>query len=397
MYFAKNLLPMVLVGMAMHVGARGIPAAAAQQAAHEYGIRTLYAPPADGSAGGASYPRMVRLAHQPGARGHLLATFERRPHLAIYRSMDDGDSWRPLSEVEGLRWQPDLFELPRQVGDLAAGTVLLAGMQTPPDRSTTSIQLYHSADGGASWSYRSTIEEGGRMVYDAAQRAGESRETPVWEPHLYLDSRDRLVVSYATEKHKDRGYNQAIALRVSEDGGRTWGEERLVVAIGDGLARPGMPLVSRLPDGRFLMFYEIVGLPGYLLEPRTNPIYYRYSDDGIDFGDPAAWGTLVQDDRRQFISATPGLAWSPFGGPLGTLIAAGRGMMRNYRGEVGQGVMINRDGGRGYWTVLETPIEYTPGPGGYSQVMVPLGDGREVLHVVPVEGELRYTRFTLPD
>ena len=47
--------------------------------------------------------------------------------------------------------------------------------------------------------------------------------------------------------------------------------------------------------------------------------------------------------------------------------------------------------------VVDTPIEYTPGPSGYSQVMLPLGDGREILHVIPVNGEIRYTKFQLPE
>ena len=72
-------------------------------------------------------------------------------------------------------------------------------------------------------------------------------------------------------------------------------------------------------------------------------------------------------------------------------------MMRNNQGEVGKGVMINRNLGEGYWEILESPIEYEPGPGGYSQVMVPLGDGREILHVVPVSGEIKYTKIRLPD
>jgi hypothetical protein len=29
--------------------------------------------------------------------------------------------------------------------------------------------------------------------------------------------------------------------------------------------------------------------------------------------------------------------------------------------------------------------------------MIPLGDGREILHIVPVGGEIRYTKFLLPD
>lgn len=106
------------------------PALFAQEGASEYGTRTIYALPADGSAGGGSYPRVVRLQHHPEARGHLLATFERRPHLAIYRSTDDGDTWHPFSEVDGLRWPPNFFELPQQVGEFPAGTLYLAGMQT---------------------------------------------------------------------------------------------------------------------------------------------------------------------------------------------------------------------------------------------------------------------------
>ena len=35
--------------------------------------------------------------------------------------------------------------------------------------------------------------------------------------------------------------------------------------------------------------------------------------------------------------------------------------------------------------------DYTPGPGGYSQTMIPLGDGREILQMVPVDGRIQYS------
>ena len=58
--------------------------------------------------------------------------------------------------------------------------------------------------------------------------------------------------------------------------------------------------------------------------------------------------------------------------------------------------MINRNNGEGLWTLIDTPIQYIPGPGGYSQTMLPLGDGREILQLVPVDGKIQYAKFKLP-
>ncbi|MDP6582257.1 MAG: hypothetical protein QF681_16510, partial [Vicinamibacterales bacterium] len=121
------------------------------------------------------------------------------------------------------------------------------------------------------------------------------------------------------------------------------------------------------------------------------------SEDGVDYGDPTDIGTLIQDNRRQFLWATPYIVWTPYGGPNGTLVASSRGVMREDVGQVGNGVMINRNRGEGFWTLLETPIYYIPGPSGYSSTMIPLDDGREILQLVPVDGHIRYAKFSLPD
>jgi hypothetical protein len=71
--------------------------------------------------------------------------------------------------------------------------------------------------------------------------------------------------------------------------------------------------------------------------------------------------------------------------------------MRYDLGQVGNGMMINRNYGEGLWTLIETPISYTPNPGGYSQTMIPLGDGREILQFVPVDGKILYAKFKLPE
>jgi len=369
----------------------------AQVKLREYAVRTLYTPPEDGSAGPGSYPRVIQLRHSPGAAGHLLAPFARRPSIPIYRSTDNGDTWEQISQVDGLRQQPALLELPQANGGFPAGTILAAGLASDSPPNTTELKVYVSTDGGIRWEYLSTIAEGGRGIYDAAQRAGDTRETPVWEPFLYMDEYGRVVAYYSDERFKDDNFNQLLAHRVSEDGGRTWGEVDFDVAIPDGQTRPGMSVVTRMPDGNFFMIYEIVSLPGYPLEPRSNPVHFRISPDGVDWGDHTERGTLIQDNRRQFLWATPFVVWSPYGGPNGTLIASARGVMRENYGQVGNGYMINRNLGQGFWTLIETPIWYIPGPSGYSGTMIPLGDGREILQLVPVDGDIRYAKFELPE
>jgi hypothetical protein len=83
--------------------------------------------------------------------------------------------------------------------------------------------------------------------------------------------------------------------------------------------------------------------------------------------------------------------------PNGRLIVSSRGIMRFDLGLVGNGMMINRDYGEGLWTVIETPIRYIPNPSGYSMCMVSLGDGREIMQFVNVDGRIQSAKFKLPE
>lgn len=384
-------LPLLLASSSSAVRAQvGAP----ENTLSNYWVRTINADRSEG----ASYPRIIQIKEYAPARGQLLATFSRRGSLPIYRSTDEGDTWQFYSEVQGLRGQPTLYELPQRAGTLPAGTILAAGMAAAQsDTAKSALAAYYSLDGGKSWEFLSTIAEGQRAPYDPAQRAGITKLKPVWEPFLYTDAAGRLVVSFSDERYKDDNYNQILVHRVSTDGGKTWGDVVFDVALPDGLTRAGMAVITRLPNTKFFMIYEMVGLPGYPLEPRSNPVHFKISNDGDSFGDFNERGTLIQDKWRQFLWATPYVAWSPYGGPNGTLIASARAVMRYDLGQVGNGVMINRNLGEGYWTLIETPIRYTPGPGGYSQTMLPLGNGREILQLVPVDGGIRYAKFSLPD
>jgi hypothetical protein len=348
---------------------------------------------------GASYPRAIQLKYFAAGKGNILLTYAGRPGpMPIYRSTDNGQTFQPFSELKELRGQPTLFELPAKIGEFPAGTILAAGGFAQNDPTKRMLAATYSTDGGRTWQHLSVFAEGGPGRYDPADRAGLSlNQNPVFEPCLYVDAQGRLVVYFSDERHKSDGYSQLNGHRVSEDGGRTWGPLVYDVAIPDGLTRPGMAVVTKANNGKYYMTYELVSLPGYALEPRSNPVYFRTSEDGLDWGDPTHPGTLVQDRWRQFPNATPYIVWSPWPAPNGTLLVTGRAIMRFDLGLVGNGMMINRNYGSGLWTLIETPIRYTPNPSGYSMTLIPLGDGREILQFVNVDERIQYAKFKLPE
>ena len=347
---------------------------------------------------GASYPRVIQL--KVGAqKGTLLATFARRGVLPIFRSTDNGESWQQIAEVPQLSGQPCLYELPVRMGDFPAGTVMACGGGTDrKDPAKRSLDVAVSHDGGKSWAFLSTIAVGGIGRYDPWDRAGLLRDqSPVFEPYLLADAQNRLVAYFSDERDKKSGFSQLLDHVVSTDGGKSWGPIVYDVAIPDGLSRPGMAIVTRDGHGKFYMSYELVSAPGYALEPRTNSVHFRISADGVSWGDPKDPGTLVQDRWRQFPNGTPYIAWSPWGGPDGTMMITSRSVVRDEIGRVGQGMFINRHSGQGLWTLIETPIDYNIDLDGYSQTMIPLGDGQEILQLVTVNNRVEYAKFKLPE
>ena len=347
---------------------------------------------------GASYPRVIQLKIGP-QKGTLLATFARRGPLMIFRSTDNGDSWQQFSEIPMLQGEPCLYELPVKMGEFPAGTVMACG-GGPLDRGAgkRSLDVAVSRDGGKSWAWLSTIATGGLGRYDPMDRAGLLRDqSPVFEPYLFADAQNRLVAYFSDERDKKSGYSQLLDHEVSTDGGKSWGSPVYDVAIPDGLSRPGMAIVARDGKGKFYMSYELVSAPGTALEPRTNSVHFRTSMDGLNWGGANGPGTLVQDRWRQFPNGTPYIAWSPWGGPYGTLLVTGRSVVRDEIGRVGQGMFVNQHGGEGLWSLVETPIDYNIDIDGYSQTMLPLGDGREILQLVSVNSRIEYAKFRLPE
>lgn len=342
---------------------------------------------ADGTRGtwladGVGYVSMLRLAHQHGAsaNGELLLAFEQdgMQGIPLYASHDDGEHWSSLLRVTDqphagdanwqLRWQPNLAELSRGSGDLATGTLLLAANAGRNDSAgriaQEDLQLYVSTDGGDHWQYRSSIIQGA-----GRPEAGDNQG--VWEPDVHVLDDGRLVAYYSSEQHKDRGYNQVLAHKVSSDGGRHWSAETLDVAIPGGVQRPGMATVARLPDGRYAMTYENID------GPKNGQVFIKYSRDGLDWGDPTRHGEAVSTAADAWLAACPVLRWFPLGGPDGVLVvsaerAGGGG------DEDGHALYWNNALGRGPWWEVRAPVQKRTGNmhAGWTQALLLQPDHR---------------------
>lgn len=341
------------------------------------------------------YPRVTRLEHDDSGGETLLATFEYyrstvseyadQPYFPLYRSTDGGANWSRFSAIHdtqngwGLRYQPTLFELPKPVGPWDAGTVLAAGNSIPDDLSETRIELYASEDHGETWEYVSTVATGGEAIPWAGNE-------PIWEPELELDADDNLVCYFADERHSDQGYDQLIGHKVSPDGGRTWNEQTFDVAMPDGVPgrRPGMPVIQKLPNDRYVMTYEIVG-------HQHGAVFVRTSPNGTDWGDPEAMGTPVRTEDGRQLTNGPYVTWTPKGGDDGTILVSGKTLRYEDGSQApgsGRTILATTDlAGEGAWTPITAPLWYEDEIDtdymfvGWTSPLLPVKNGTQLLQM----------------
>jgi hypothetical protein len=148
------------------------------------------------------------------------------------------------------------------------------------------------------------------------------------------------------------------------------------VAVPGGVERPGMAVVDRLPDGRWVMSYEDID------GPRNNgQVYVKFSRDGLDWGEPSDRGTPVETEGGAHPIASPVVKWFPIGGPKGLLVIAA--MRGGGGGDAdGRDLYWNDDLGRGPWWCTPAPVQKAFGNihAGWTQGLV-LDDNGELLHV----------------
>ncbi|WP_327732000.1 RICIN domain-containing protein [Streptomyces sp. NBC_00487] len=322
--------------------------------------QTMYTPPSNAPSPGSYYPRAMRLQYNGSANGTMLATFEQytsgTPVFPIYRSTDNGNSWTKISEVAdtqngwGMRWQPELFELPTAMGGFPAGTILAAGASVPADRSAIKIDVYASTDRGQTWSFVSNIATGG-PAYDQ----NGNGNTPVWEP-FFLVANGKLIVYYSDQRDPDHG--QKLVHQVSTDL-RNWGPVVDDVAMPTFSQRPGMATVAKLPNGNYVMTYEYGGSPA-----GNFAVYYKISSDPEAFD--SVTGIPLRSTDGVVPTSTPYITWLPTGGPNGTLVVGAY--------STGDLFLNTQNGAANTWTRINSNV--APG---YSRGMLPLADGHSLL------------------
>lgn len=292
---------------------------------------------------------------------------EHKPRYPIYKSTDNGASWGIVTYVTDTltgansEWNPFLFELKKDCGKYKKGTVILAGCSIDPEHKKESyIRLYFSTDGG------STFEQG------VVVASGGGLEEGVWEPFLLQLDDGRLVCYYSDDSGTE--HSQKIVYKTSDDA-ETWSETTDVVASRNFDERPGMPVVTRLGDGRYFMVYEIVDKKGV----SGNPVYARYSNDGLDWGNPKYIGKEVASyyGGKKALGSAPFCAWTPVGGENGTLIVSGT-FMRKGESTTGTDLFISDDNGK-TWVTVPHMISYTAKENfGYSNSFAFSQDGKYI-------------------
>ncbi len=226
------------------------------------------------------YPRLIRLQHAPPALIHsILAKTGNR----LFRSLDEGRTFTFLATVPTVSLEPGnptpakdardkerccstLYELPQKLGRFKAGTLLYSASFF--SGGTPAIEIFTSSDEGAHWRYLST-----------PMKAGDEHHG-LWEP-AFSTAKDGSLVMFVSDETDPCCSQKLVQMRTTNL--RTWSSKRDTVtrasqasgSPGDagspGAAkgpdahgsrdedRPGMAIVSLLPDGAYFMSYEVCG------------------------------------------------------------------------------------------------------------------------------------------
>jgi len=357
--------------------------------------------PEGGPAVGTTYAKIIVLKNSGANNGTQLVTYDQLvlqggvQVYPIWRSTNNGANWTKVADVNpSLQFptltrtaQPFLFEVTQTTGSLTAGTILLAGMIMPADRSSSRLVVYKSTNQGTSWSYLSTIDSGGPATYDPSPT---STTTTVWEPSLAIDGSGGLVAYFSDERQKANGVLQAVSYRRSTDGGATWGALVNVSAPANSSDRPGMITVTKLPDGRYLGTWEVVNRPSLSLN--TAPVYYKISSDGLNWGTTTSLGTQIALADGRSIGSSPFVKWVPTGGPKGMVVVATKWSLTSGGAiDGGQNFYVNYNLGDGPWERLPMAVTYdasdTQGGhfSGFAQGIDYSVDGRTLYQATNVE------------
>ncbi len=259
---------------------------------------------------GAEYGRMVNLADGSWLCVYTLYDKENFGYthdprggtrLQIARSVDVGRNWSVLTTISDPGRDLDNGRMIQ----LRNGHILL-GARSVRWQESYRLPVYESIDDGLTWSHLSTI--------DSNEGIPGSLGTPdkgVYEPHFYILDNGDVGVMYSSEKHvtEHPSFSQIISEKISTDNGTSWGNEIWAV-VEEGPARPGMPVWTKMRNGRYIVVYEVCGT-------EDCNVSYKLSDGGRKW--PPGLGFLISNQH---------------GGPYVLSLLDGRLLVTSNLGEV---------------------------------------------------------------
>ncbi len=327
------------------------------------------------------YPKGITLQHQknPADNGKIishLAVVDKlgpKTRSCVVESSDGGKTWKIISrpteqnamnKAQGLTpgHMSQIYELPEQVGDYPAGTLVYANGSLSYGLRTE-IWMWYSTDCGRTWKQTAQI---------ATMPNTDSEGKGVWEPYAIYDN-GYLYCFYSDQTNPT--YDQALTFRRSKDG-VNWEEPKYVCAFEGEREGPGMIIITKMGNGEFFAVYEYYGKAG---SHAKGQVYYKKTTDLNDWGDPADLGTMIKSGELEIIGA-PACVWVPAGGECGTLIVSGK--EDNSKTEEHR-IMVSSDYGK-TWVTMANPLPYDRGVherSGKSPTFFAALDGRTVYYI----------------
>ncbi|MBE6607182.1 MAG: exo-alpha-sialidase [Ruminococcaceae bacterium] len=353
----------------------------------------------------AQYPSMVELKYQKNEEdnGKLVAIFGLsaapvkggpNTNASVWTSSDGGKSWTLIARpeetidtsIEGIS-MAHIYELPAQVGDMPAGTLLYSGNSVNYARKSH-IGVWRSFDCGYTWEEYTIVASAGGL--------GEG----IWEPFMWYEESDGYLYCFYSDD-SDPKHDQKLVYKRSKDG-KTWSKITEVCAFKNPAARPGMFVMTKMGNGEYFAVYEYCG---------TNDchIYYKTTKDITDWN-PSDEGTLLEipsGGKNIILGSAPSCVWTPAGGENGTLIVTGK--WENNKDGKTHHLYVSFDYGK-TWETMETPLPYDEYNDtrdtkriGYSPCLV-LGSDTSVVHYVnmtdvPENGmsRIQYAKLNIVD
>ncbi len=330
----------------------------------------IYCPSDEVWVNGAEYPTIIQLSCNGEKNGTLLATFEvfdkGFTKFRIMESTDKGNSWEEISSVTETissdlqaAWEPCLFELPEDIGSYKKGTIILGGISLDDGcKSKTQLSIWTSEDCGRTWSEISVADEAGGT--------GDG----IWEPWFVYEN-GVLYCFYSDDS--DPVYSQTIVYKSTTDL-VNWSEKIPVVVHKNPDDRPGMPVVTKMGNGKYYLCYEL------LSDGENKPCRYKISDSISEWNADEEGTEIIALCKRE-IHTSPICLWIPDGGENGTLILNGQ-----YGNKGNNELFVSYDYGETY-SLMVSPFEYDSSKRGfgYSPSIIYSEEDKKIYYVNTVD------------